>query len=74
MGYFYLLQTYSLTISGTQLPLFPSFFNRSILVSSPVRTGERLTSEKIRIAIPRNGMCPSFGNIYEILKPPGIYP
>ena len=53
------VRTAHAAISGTQLPATPSFFKRSILVSSTIRTGDRLTSENIRIARPGDGMCPS---------------
>ncbi len=46
-------------ISGTQVPQDGAVFKRSILVSSPVRAGERLTPKNLRIARPGDGMCPS---------------
>ena len=53
------VRTVHQAISGDQLPRSPAVFKRSILVSSPVRTGEKLTPENLRIARPGDGMCPS---------------
>ena len=46
-------------ISGSEIPQKPAFFKRSILVSSPIQAGERLTSQNIRVARPGDGLCPS---------------
>jgi sialic acid synthase SpsE len=34
-------------------------FKRSILVSSPVKSGDLLTRDNIRVARPSDGLCPS---------------
>ena len=46
-------------ISGRSLPQKPSFFKRSILVSSPISKGDQLTEKNLRIARPSGGLCPS---------------
>ena len=47
------------SISGNQLPQTSAVFKRSILISSPVCEGDRLTPKNIRIARPGDGLCPS---------------
>ena len=46
-------------ISGKVVPLKASVFKRSILVSSPISTGDRFTKKNLRIARPNGGLCPS---------------
>jgi len=53
------VHTTHLAISGKQIPQQPAFFKRSILVSSPVKAGDRLTPENLRVARPGDGLCPS---------------
>ena len=49
-----------LAISGKKdMPLSPSAFKRSILVSSPISVGDQFTEKNIRIARPSGGLCPS---------------
>ena len=49
-------------MSGSQCPQESAKFKRSILVSSPIQKGNRLTPENVRIARPGDGMCPSRWN------------
>jgi len=49
-------------MSGSQCPQESAKFKRSILVSSPIQKGDRLTPENVRIARPGDGMCPSRWN------------
>jgi N-acetylneuraminate synthase len=57
------VRTTHLAISGIrQSPSGAAFYKRSILVSSPVCIGDRLTPENIRIARPGDGLCPSKWN------------
>ena len=49
-------------MSGSQCPQESAKFKRSILVSNPIKQGDRLTPENVRIARPGDGMCPSRWN------------
>ena len=49
-------------MSGSLHPKESAKFKRSILVSNPIRQGERLTPENLRIARPGDGLCPSRWN------------
>ena len=51
--------TTHMAISGNQIPQQPAFFKRSILVSSPIKAGDRLTPKNLRVARPGDGLCPS---------------
>lgn len=46
-------------ISGEQVPQAPVSYKRSILVSSPIASGDLLGVHNIRIARPGDGLCPS---------------
>jgi len=46
-------------ISGEQIPQAPAVYKRSILVSSPILSGDLLGVNNIRIARPGDGLCPS---------------
>lgn len=48
-----------MAISGKQLPQKSVLLKRSILVSSPILAGDRLTPQNLRIARPGDGLCPS---------------
>ena len=48
-----------LALLGSEVPKSPAFFKRSILVSSPISTGDLLSSQNLRVARPGDGMCPS---------------
>ena len=53
------VHTTHLAISGSEIPQKPTFFKRSILVSSAIQAGDLLTPENIRVARPGDGLCPS---------------